>query len=225
MPWGKGSHKTAREKFPTRKEIRALLAAAPKVGKEIDLAIRLAYYFGLRSGEVRILRRRHIDLTRWILWAPTLKKGRRKDRRRKSLDPALRLPTDVPVYALTCPDNEDARDTLRAAYEQAVAPSTSPHSDAWVFPQKVPGAEVPRFTSWFRLWFGKVRKAAKVRPTLSFHALRHAHGTAVAAATKDPVFVRDRLRHASIVTTNIYMHSTGKYDKELGGALDLGDTE
>ena len=216
MPWTKGSHKTPRDKFPTRRELKALFAAAPKVSKEFTIAMKLAYYFGLRCGEVRILRREHLSPEKGLLFAPTLKRARQKDRRRRLVDPALRPTKDLPTFALPCPATKDAQDTLMEAWEMSLK---SPYGLAFDAPTD---DARPRATGWFRLMFGRVRKLAKVRPGISFHSLRHAHGSAVAAGTKDPVFVRDRLRHSSVVTTNIYMHSTKKYQDEMGQALDLG---
>lgn len=217
MPWLKGSHKTQRDKFPTKREVRALLAAAPRVHPDIALAMRLAYYFGLRCGEVRILRAKHLDLERRTLWAPTLKRIHRKDKRRKVTDPAARTDQELPTFPLSCPKTPDAQYAMAEALDQAVH-----NPGRWVFPAYgVEGA--PRDLSWFRRWFGKVRRRAKVRAVLSFHSLRHAHGSLVALGTKDPVFVRDRLRHTDLKTSNIYMHSSRRYEAELGAVLDLGD--
>ncbi|TFG58616.1 MAG: hypothetical protein E4H29_05685 [Deltaproteobacteria bacterium] len=213
MPWGKGSHKTTRDKFPTKEEMKALLHWAPRVHKDLGLAVRLAYYFGLRCGEVRILKAAHLDVEKKTLWAPTLKRVHRKSKKHPLKDPSQRTDAELPTFALSCPGTPEA---LKAMQEALLRTRSNPHG--WVFPSfELPDA--PRDISWFRRWFSRARQKAKVRKVLSFHSIRHAHGSAVAEGTKDPVFVRDRLRHTDLKTSNIYMHSTKRYEDELGSVL------
>lgn len=49
----------------------------------------------------------------------------------------------------------------------------------------------------------------------TLHSMRAAFATAVARSTRDPMFVRDLLGHASVATTQIYIESTwdGAHDK------------
>lgn len=47
------------------------------------------------------------------------------------------------------------------------------------------------------------------------HDLRHSAGTRLADKTRDPMLVRDVLGHASLVTSNIYLHTVQLHEKLL----------
>lgn len=233
MGWRKGDHKREQDKNLKPAEVAALIRGAPT--PETRLAIELAWYFGLRCGEVAVLRGQSFDLEDGVLWAPTLKRVRKVKRCRNCerapgptcyrkghkvsssggppKEPWRRTEKELPVFRVSIPENARAKAVSRQAARRG--------RDGWVFPDPADPAR-PRDTRWFRRQFARARRRAGIRPQVSFHALRHAHATAVAQATRDPVAVRDRLRHSSITTTNRYMHSIGDHRKELGAGLDLG---
>ncbi len=195
MP-AKGSRKPDRLKFMPKRAVRALLTAAfDEADWDAFLAFSLAYWLGLREGEVADLHAKDFDLAHRKVWVRTLKRSGR---------PAL--PVQVPAGTA-------ATDTVTRALATAQG-----NPSRLVFP----GADGkrPRSTRWFRGKFEKYRAAARL-PAYTFHSLRHAHGTLIATATKDPVFVRDQLRHRSVTTTDVYMRNTKDYSKEMGTALDL----
>jgi integrase len=200
------------------------------------LAVELAFYFGLRCGEVAILQARDFDLEEGVLWAKTLKRihrhglckrcGERPKRiceiQRHKIIPYDAVPLkkpwertgqEIPTYRLTVPKGR-AEKVVVEAVKRAGSPN------GWVFPMPTDRTR-PRDTQWFRWRFRVARDKAGIKRLVSFHALRHAHGTLVAMQTKDPVFVRDRLRHTNVATTNRYMHAAKDYAAELEKGLKL----
>lgn len=233
MPWVKGSSKHEKDKVLRPAEVKALIAASPPAFR---LAVELAFYFGLRCGEVAILQGRDFDLEEGVLWAKTLKRLHRKSLCRTCGEkpkricvlqkhsikyasatplkrPEERQGAEIPIFSLTIPKGR-----AQAVAKEALRRAGSP--DGWVFASPTNPAR-PRDTTWFRLEFRRARDRAGIRRPVSFHSLRHTHGTLMARETLDPVFVRDRLRHTNIATTNRYMHSAKEYAEALGKGLQL----
>lgn len=61
------------------------------------------------------------------------------------------------------------------------------------------------------------QKLARFTTTYTFHELRHYFGTTLLARTKNPVIVQRALRHASLESTEIYMHPS---DDEIRRAVE-----
>jgi integrase len=57
-------------------------------------------------------------------------------------------------------------------------------------------------------------------PVYSFHALRHGWGVVIGEIRRDPVHVRDMLRHKSVRTSEIYVHMGPQAKQEYQSALD-----
>ncbi len=218
--WGRGSKKPERDKYLTPAGVRRLVAAANAVDREAALAFRLAYFFGLRCGEVADLKAGDIDLDHGQLWVRTLKRGggakRGPGRPRRKIPYYLR--EDRPVFPVPIPRNAEARRTVEDAKHRAAG---SP--GFYVFPGRIAGR--PRTTAWFRDVFRRCARRARLSPGASFHSLRHSYGTLVAAATKDPIAVRNYLRHSNLETTSRYMHLAHDYADEIGRFLRLDSGE
>lgn len=78
---------------------------------------------------------------------------------------------------------------------------------------------IPR--SWFRLrvWKPALAKAGVDSP-VRFHDLRHAHASWLLAAGADLQIVKERMGHASITTTEKYLHSLPGVDATAVAAID-----
>lgn len=72
--------------------------------------------------------------------------------------------------------------------------------------------------------FKRYAKLAGLSPRYSIHALRHYRGVAAYAATKDVNFVRESLRHVSLASTMIYVHTVDQAEKASGIDVDFDVT-
>jgi integrase len=78
---------------------------------------------------------------------------------------------------------------------------------------------IPR--SWFRLQvWGPTLKKAGIDIPVRFHDLRHAHASWLLAAGADLQVVKERMGHASITTTEKYLHSLPGADATAVIAID-----
>lgn len=68
--------------------------------------------------------------------------------------------------------------------------------------------------------FEKARKKARLRKTVTLHGLRHSFATHLAEKGVAMPAIQDLLGHASIKTTEIYLHLSNKYRNELKSPLD-----
>ena len=77
-------------------------------------------------------------------------------------------------------------------------------------------------------WQNALRKSGIV--DFRFHDLRHTHATHALARGAELTTVRDNLRHASVSTTSIYLHSdeakrARQISAAFGGSDDRGDAQ
>jgi len=90
----------------------------------------------------------------------------------------------------------------------------------WLFEGQTGGRYSP--TS-LQIIFDKARKKSGVNPNITIHGLRHSFATHLVEKSVPLHVVQDMLGHASIKTTEIYLHISNKYRKELKSPLDSMD--
>ncbi len=183
-----------------------------------DLIARLLYGSGLRLAEALRLRVKDLDFERGSL---TVRSGKGdKDRLTMlppSLAPALRKQSD---YALDRHrrDQSAGRPGVYLPYALARKLPSAPHDPAWqwVFPSPVLSVD-PRsgLRRRHHVSDSLVQKAVKraatragLRARVTPHTLRHCFATHLLESGTDIRTVQSLLGHASIKTTQVYLHVT-----------------
>ena len=90
----------------------------------------------------------------------------------------------------------------------------------WLFEGQYGGQYSP---SSLQSIFEKAKKKAKVNPFVTLHGLRHSFATHLVEKLVPLHIVQELLGHSSIKTTEIYLHISNKYRKELKSPLDNMD--
>lgn len=185
-------------------EVEAIAARSP-VSRDA-VAIRLAFYTGLRAGELWALRRRDVDLLHGrLLVGRALKNvgGRLEFGPTKTY--AARQ-VSVPSEVLT---DVEALLGLRPA-----------DTDALLFVGDL-GAPV-RHNLWLsRVWRIVVRELPVEKRGLRFHDLRHSHASFLLGRGVPINVVKERLGHASITTTvDTYGHLLPGADDQIAALFD-----
>lgn len=171
--------KTERDRFLTEPEfMRFMLAAAAE-----DTAFHLflaAGVFGLRVSEAIALHRDCFKgLSRNMVEIETLKQRGHPSR---------------PVFI---------DDTTRKVFEEYIEKMKP--GQYWLFPsRRLKGKHLSK--EYAQILFKKFIHCAGLKPTYSFHSLRHFRGLALWKGSKDLKFVQDQLRHKSMRTSEVYVH-------------------
>jgi integrase len=153
---GGGKAPTAHdEEIATEAEMRAMWQAMPARAR---LAVLLAGLAGLRSGEIRELRRKDADLARGVLHV-------RRAVRRRGSDYDVALPKGKKTRTVPLPPH--VQDAVRHQLEAHAAPGP----DGLLFPRG-PGLNDHVREQTFNNWWIKAREAAG-RPGFRLHDLRH----------------------------------------------------
>lgn len=204
MTWAGAAGSLPRSRYLTEPELRRLLAAVDRVvlpqnrGKFRTLFLLLVN-FGPRIKEALAVRAADVDLHRdqegrlvGNITFPTLKRWR-------ELDDGMRIRLHVPR---TLPLHEAVAQELKAYISsRGVRPGDL------LFPR--PGRK--------KVWevFKRALHEAGLSRHYCLHDLRHSAGTRLADKTRDPMLVRDVLGHASLATSNIYLHTVQMREKLL----------
>lgn len=225
--------KTERERYLLPSEVRKILAAiqADGVGdkprnpdwRRDHAAVFLGYYLGLRCGEAVLLERQHFrDLSKGVVYVPTLKSGERLRVVCRGCGKAQTVASrrSGQAYKCRCGESTVVKATAKATADGPV--------------EKVPAvieASVLRYAKSYleqlpdKRWllysnhgdghlkvrqlntvFSTYASRAKLSAKYSWHALRHGRGVALWASTRDQVVVRDGLRQRSLDSTARYVH-------------------
>jgi integrase len=146
----------------TDDEVARLLSTAAKEKPDLHPVIAAAYFTGARRGELAALRWGDVDFDAGKIY---IRRSWASDSRKSGVAVTVGL-----------------HPHLRAILEALAAPDRAP--EALVFPDPVTGEMRPEFDHEDRVWgLRRVAKEAKVRRLkMPWHALRHSHGTALAAA-------------------------------------------
>lgn len=195
-------YKLTRDKYLLHDEFERLLAAIRASGSANMLRDYTMFLVcgqaGLRVSELVALRRRDalLDVQPAILRVRTLKQ-RKKDTKGRVLPP--RKPDEIALPAT-------AARTLRA----------------YISKHKTIGYEDRLFAlNRWKVWklFKQYARAAKLNPRYSPHSLRHYRGLRVYDETKDLQLTRETLRHASLSSTEVYVHSINQLKR--AAAVDM----
>lgn len=231
------------EKFLTAEQFEALLKAVEEHGGVMrfrDHALFfLAYYLGLRVGEVVLLRREHLHLDEGegTISIPTLKCQPKvackcSECGRKVF---LRLDRAGTQHRCSC----GAASTVPAADKHAKPytertpaiierhvldylrqlESNLPPGQAWLFPSEARDGEhlSRRRAGWLFKYYARL---ASLPARMSFHALRHGRGAAVWSISQDRELVRKQLRHTSLNAGEFYVHLSPERLKEYQDRLE-----
>jgi integrase len=198
---GAGQSRPAERPVATVAEVEQL---ADAIDPRWRAMVLLAYWCGLRLGELRALRRSDLDLLhRWVqvreqlvdaagallLGPPKTEAGRR----RVAIPPHIREELETHLATYVEPDN--------SAYAFTGSHGTGP----------LPSA------TWRRAWNEARRKTDL--PHLHFHDLRHAGNTLAATTGASTKELMARMGHASPRAALIYQHATSDRDQAIAEAL------
>jgi integrase len=154
--------------------------------------IALIALTGARRGEIKGLRRRHVDLPgrRLVLAKDEHKAGRKTGKTR-----IIGLPADAVAILTTYLPKEGEK---------------FPEPDALVFSGLRPDAPVALQKPW-----EAIAEEAKLPSTITLHSLRHGVGTLLAAQGKSPAQLAMALGHSQWRTTERYVHAVDFARAEL----------
>jgi integrase len=185
----------------SREQFHTLLAAFPA---RYHLAPVVMGYCGLRWGEVSALRLRHFDRDKRLLRVEeTLTEvgGRLAADTPKSAASTRTIPLPDPVYKALLEHLQTGLDGL----------------DSYLF-TTVTGQPVG-YRTFRRFGWDVAARAAELPAELTPHCLRHSYATWMLEAGAPIQTVRKMLGHASLLTTQIYAHSTTEADKAASDRL------
>ena len=183
--------------------IQQVFGIADTIAAEFRVAVLLATFCGLRLGEIRALRRRHVDLQRGTV--------RIEEQLQELIDGTLVLgppKTDAGVRTIAIPM------VIIPEIEMHLA-SVEERPDALLF-TTTSGAPMRRaslYTAWKRAI------AANGIDGLRFHDLRHTGNTLAAATGASTKELMSRMGHASSRAALIYQHATQDRDAAIADAL------
>ena len=198
---GAGTDRPSERPVASMGEVEALAGAVTARWRAMVL---LAYWCGLRLGELRALRRSDLDLLhRWV--------------------DVHEQVVDVDGHLLTGPAKTDAGRRRVAIPPHIVAELEShlhlfvgAYTDAYVFTGLQGTGPLPSAT-WRRSW-AEARRATGLGH-LRFHDLRHAGNTLAAATGASTRELMARMGHASMRAAVIYQHATADRDQAIASAL------
>ena len=197
-------------------QIAAFIAAAQP--DPLEALYLLALFGGLRSGEVLALHWGDVDLAQGIVYV----RGSLQDTGAKAKKAPTRVvgapKTEKSARPVALP--KIAADALRRHRKRAGGPAAGD----LVFPNER-GLPLWRQNLLRRSFYPLLERAGLVddagRPLLTFHGLRHVHGTELFRAGVHPKIVQERLGHSRIgITLDTYSSSVPSLQAEAVRALD-----
>lgn len=219
--WRKGQRKPERFKFIPPDKVALLIDSANEAGDlRASVAIRLSFYLGLRISEVADLRLSDINLDEKKVYVRTLKRGKRmKTKSEKRTKYWARDEAHRPTFPIRIPASKEALATIEEAMDLAMADRSGA---GFVFQGLRHGTPITR--RWICTRFCRYRKMSGIDHRYTFHSLRHTNATLIAMGTKDPLVVRDQLRHANVAQSDRYMRAAWDYSEEIGASVSLTAT-
>lgn len=234
--------KSQREKFFLPDQVGGILDAIQH-DKESPAHVRvrdhalvyLAFYLGLRCGEVVILKKEHFrDVENGVAFIPTLKKSMRLsvvcDCGKKYRVSAARAGQRYP-----CPRCGEHNDVPQIPKNRSVSRSITPEIEIPILEDEVAlyiqrylmtlpphqkylfigrpsksgkrkELELPLSKRMAQRVLATYQERAEISNKFSFHALRHGRGVQLYDASKDLQLVKTCLRHDALATSEIYVH-------------------
>jgi integrase len=240
--------KADREKFFTRDQVKILLDQIKAQGnpkwKRDHAAVFITFHLGLRAGETVLLRREHFrDLEKDLVYVPTLKRAQRIVFSCPSCGRKTVFGSGKGGKRVTCPKCAK-KHLFRKQRDRKKGDSSLGRNIPEISPPVIPRAlreylrtylgDLPPEQIWLfegrpgrKMTVGALRQnfnhylvSSGLPPVYSFHALRHGWGVVIGEIRRDPVHVRDMLRHKSVRTSEIYVHMGPQAKREYQSALD-----
>jgi len=237
-------NKVRREKFLTLEEVYAILHAIEKYKEERwrrdHAMVFFGFYLGLRVSECSILERDCFkDLkSRGVVYVTRLKRMKRidwicsnPDCRKKLRVSAKRIgknqtcPKCETITAITSDEDipEDREMQTIPFVETHVAEYAHEYLDRMRPDQRYliesyPGT--PCSSRMIRYCFKHYARLAGLSPVISYHALRHGRGAQLYDLFQDQLQVKEMLGHASLHSSEFYMHLTPQKIKDRRAKLD-----
>ena len=204
---------------PAPEQVAARIARAEDRDPDFGLFARMAVALGARRGELagRIVR---IDTA--VVSADEDGTGRRTGRRLTTKDTKTHAARSVALDGGTI---QALREMRRRHVEAALACGVPYPADAYLW-RAEPGGTTPTPPDRFSYAWRKVDEEVDDGAHVRLHNLRHYHATMLVGAGVPLPSVRDRLGHASVIVTNIYVDGRPEWDRKsadiIGAVLDVG---
>jgi integrase len=184
--------------------IEQVYELADAIAPQFRAMVLLATFTGLRLGELRALRRKHLDLLHATV--------RVAEQLQEMADGSLVFgppKTDAGIRVVAIPR------ALIPDLEAHVANHSAPGPDGLVFPgtRHQPLRRATLYTAWHRAL------RAVGMEGFRFHDLRHTGNTLAAAAGASTKELMVRMGHASTRAALIYQHAVRERDVAIAGAL------
>jgi integrase len=198
-------------------QIRAFLKAAE--GGPLEALYVLTIFTGLRSGEVLALRWRDVDLKAGVLMVSSSLRdtgAKKADKKPSRVIDSPKIAKSARLIALP----KVAAKALAQHRKRTVVDAP----DALVFPNER-GRPLWRQNLLRRSFYPLLERAGLVdaagEPLLSFHDLRHVHGTELFRAGVHPKVVQERLGHSRVsVTLDTYSSSVPGMQESAVRSID-----
>lgn len=240
--------RTDRELFLTAAEVKHLLGTIQESGARRaardHAIIFLGLMFGLRCGEVRLLKRSDfLAVERGVAELSTLKCAYRIPYRCEHCKKRCRVAGGRGGTSYPCPrcgtENPVTRPKASNPMPRRSPPIVESSAREYIkrYISTIPARQEfffenargqPISTSMIRKIFNRWLMEAGLPPAVSFHALRHGRGVMIWNESKDIELVRRQLRQTSLGSTQRYVHlseaATRQYEKRLEGIDILGET-
>lgn len=182
--------------------IEQVYALADAIAPRWRAMILLATFCGLRQGELRALRRRHLD-------AATVTVAEQYQQLRDGTLVLGPPKTEAGIRTVAIPA------IIVTDLASHVAEFTPPGVDSLIFPGE---ADRPFRTATFHQDWTGARRAVGVEG-LHFHDLRHTGNTLTASTGASTKELMSRMGHASPRAALIYQHATRERDAEIAAGL------
>ena len=200
----------------TIEEVKTILTAAKTEPINIKLLIELAFYTGLRRGEIVGLKWSDIDFEKQLL---SVKRSIYKPKGKKATEKEPKSHSSIRTISIPNSLCETLQQYRKYQTNYALSLGIFWQNLSYVFTDEFgnvmnPHTPIKQFSHF--LARHNIRH-------LKFHCLRHTSATFLLSNGCDIKTVSARLGHSSIETTNIYVHKLESVDRHASKTFDLFD--